>query len=146
MQTLVLIKPDGVLRSKVGEIVSRFEDKGIRIAALKMISVTKEMAEKHYAVHKGKPFYNSLINYIMSGPVVAMVLEGKDVIEITRKLVGATNGAKAEPGTIRGDLSSSIDFNLIHASDSLESANYEIPIFFKDSEIINYERVDKSWL
>jgi len=146
MQTLVLVKPDGVLRLKLGEIISRFENKGIRIAGLKMISVSKEMAERHYAVHKGKPFYDSLIKYIMSGPVVAMVLEGKDVIDITRKLVGATNGAKAEPGTIRGDFSSSIDFNLIHASDSIDSANYEIPIFFKESEIINYERVDKSWL
>jgi nucleoside-diphosphate kinase len=146
MQTLVLVKPDGVLRLKIGEIISRFENKGIRIAGLKMISVSKEMAERHYAVHKGKPFYDSLIKYIMSGPVVAMVLEGKDVIDITRKLVGATNGAKAEPGTIRGDFSSSIDFNLIHASDSIDSANYEIPIFFKESEIINYERVDKSWL
>ncbi|MGC8546915.1 MAG: nucleoside-diphosphate kinase [Thermoplasmata archaeon] len=146
MQTLVLIKPDGVLRLKIGDIISRFENKGIRIAGLKMISVSKEMAERHYAVHKGKPFYESLIKYIMSGPVVAMVLDGKDVIDITRKLVGATNGAKAEPGTIRGDFSSSIDFNLIHASDSIDSANYEIPIFFKESEIINYERVDKSWL
>lgn len=146
MQTLVLIKPDGVLRLKIGEIISRFENKGIRIAGLKMISVSKEMAEMHYAVHKGKPFYESLIKYIMSGPVVAMVLEGKDVIDITRKLVGVTNGAKAEPGTIRGDFSSSIDFNLIHASDSTDSANYEIPIFFKENEIINYERVDKSWL
>jgi nucleoside-diphosphate kinase len=146
MQTLVLVKPDGVLRLKIGEIISRFENKGIRIAGLKMISVSKEMAERHYAVHRGKPFYDSLIKYIMSGPVVAMVLEGKDVIDITRKLVGATNGAKAEPGTIRGDFSSSIDFNLIHASDSIDSANYEIPIFFKESEIINYERVDKSWL
>ncbi|MGC8574325.1 MAG: nucleoside-diphosphate kinase [Thermoplasmata archaeon] len=146
MQTLVLIKPDGVLRLKIGDIISRFENKGIRIAGLKMISVSKEMAERHYAVHKGKPFYESLIKYIMSGPVVAMVLDGKDVIDITRKLVGVTNGAKAEPGTIRGDFSSSIDFNLIHASDSIDSANYEIPIFFKESEIINYERVDKSWL
>lgn len=146
MQTLVLIKPDGVIRSKIGQIISRFEDKGIRIAGLKMMQVTKETAEKHYYVHKGKPFYDSLINYIMSGPVVAMVLDGKDVIEITRRLVGATNGAKAEPGTIRGDFSSSIDFNLIHASDSPESARYEIPIFFSDNEIINYERVDKNWL
>ncbi len=146
MQTLVLIKPDGVLRSKIGQIISRFEEKGLTISGLKMIKVSKEMAEKHYAVHKGKPFYDSLINYIMSGPVVAMVLEGKDVIEITRKLVGATNGAKAEPGTIRGDFSSSIDFNLIHASDSVESAKYEIPIFFNEKELISYERVDKSWL
>ncbi|MCL5681443.1 MAG: nucleoside-diphosphate kinase [Candidatus Thermoplasmatota archaeon] len=146
MRTLVLIKPDGVMRQKIGDIITRFENKGVTLIGLKLISVNKEAAEKHYAVHKGKPFYDSLITYIMSGPVVAMVLEGKDVIDITRKLVGATNGAKAEPGTIRGDFSSGIDFNLIHASDSIETAQYEIPIFFKESELIKYERADKNWL
>ena len=115
MRTLVLIKPDGVMRQKIGDIITRFENKGVTLIGLKLMSVNKEAAEKHYAVHKGKPFYDSLITYIMSGPVVAMVLEGKDVIDITRKLVGATNGAKAEPGTIRGDFSSGIDFNLIIA-------------------------------
>ncbi|MEM3212346.1 MAG: nucleoside-diphosphate kinase, partial [Thermoplasmatales archaeon] len=102
MKTLVLIKPDGVVRAKIGKIISRFEEKGLKIVALKMIKVTREMAEKHYMVHKGKPFYESLLNYITSGPVVAIVLEGKDAVEIARNLVGATNGAKAQPGTIRG--------------------------------------------
>jgi nucleoside-diphosphate kinase len=146
LRTLVLVKPDGVLRGKVGEIVSRFEDKGLKIVAMKMLNVSREAAERHYHVHREKPFYNSLLSYITSGPVVAMVLEGKECIEIVRKLVGATNGAKAEPGTIRGDFSTGIDFNLIHASDSEESANYEIPIFFNEKEIVAYERVDRDWL
>mgnify|MGYP001626138896 CR=1 FL=1 len=146
MRTLVLIKPDGVQRAKIGEIIRRFEEKGLKIAAMKLMKVNKEQAERHYAVHKGKPFYDSLISYITSGPVVAMVLEGKDAIEVTRKLVGATNGAKAEPGTIRGDFSLSIDFNLVHASDSENSALYEIPIFFDEKEIIEYKRVDENWL
>jgi nucleoside-diphosphate kinase len=146
LRTLILIKPDGVLRSKVGEIISRFENKGIRVVALKMINVGRETAERHYSVHKGKPFYESLLKYITSGPVVAFVLEGNGVIEIARKLVGATNGAKAEPGTIRGDFSTGIEFNLIHASDSEESANYEIPLFFDEKEILSYERADQDWL
>lgn len=146
MRTLVLIKPDGVARSKVGAIISRFEDKGIKVTALKLMKLDRERAEKHYAVHKGKPFYESLLNYITSAPLVAMVVEGNNCIEIVRKLVGATNGAKAEPGTIRGDFSTGIDFNLIHASDSEESAKYEIPIFFDEREILTYERADRDWL
>lgn len=146
LRTLILIKPDGVVRSKVGEIVSRFENKGLRVVALKLIKVSKETAEKHYAVHEGKPFYESLLNYITHGPVVAMVLEGNGAIEISRKIVGATNGAKAEPGTIRGDFSTGIDFNLVHASDSVESADYEIPLFFREDEFVSYERADKDWL
>jgi nucleoside-diphosphate kinase len=146
MRTLVLIKPDGVVRGKIGEIIERFERKGLKIVALKMIQVSREQAERHYSVHRGKPFYESLLKYITSGPVVAILLEGNEVIEITRKLVGATNGAKAEPGTIRGDFSMSIDFNLVHASDSEESAKYEIPIFFNEEEILEYERADRDWL
>ncbi len=146
MRTLVLIKPDGVARSKVGAIISRFEDKGLKVTALKLMKLDRERAEKHYAVHKGKPFYESLLNYITSAPLVAMVVEGNNCIEIVRKLVGATNGAKAEPGTIRGDFSTGIDCNLIHASDSEESAKYEIPIFFDEREILTYERADRDWL
>jgi len=141
-----LIKPDGVARSKIGAIISRFEDKGLKVTALKLMKLDMERAEKHYAVHKGKPFYESLLNYITSAPLVAMVVEGNNCIEIVRKLVGATNGAKAEPGTIRGDFSTGIDFNLIHASDSEESAKYEIPIFFDEKEILTYERADRDWL
>ena len=146
MRTLVLIKPDGVARSKVGAIISRFEDKGLKVTALKLMKLDRDRAEKHYAVHKGKPFYESLLNYITSAPLVAMVVEGNNCIEIVRKLVGATNGAKAEPGTIRGDFSTGIDFNLIHASDSEESAKYEVPIFFDEKEILTYERADRDWL
>ncbi len=146
MRTLVLIKPDGVIRSKIGEIISRFENKGLKIVALKMVKLTKQKAEQHYAVHKGKPFYDSLLNYITSGPLIAIMIEGDNCIEIVRKLVGATNGAKAEPGTIRGDFSTGIDFNLIHASDSEDSAAYEMPIFFEEKEIMSYERADKAWL
>lgn len=146
MRTLVLIKPDGVVRSKVGEIISRFEDKGLKVTALKLMRLDKDRAERHYAVHKGKPFYDSLLNYITSAPLVAIVIEGNNCIDIVRKLVGATNGAKAEPGTIRGDFSTGIDFNLIHASDSEDSAKYEIPIFFEDREILSLERADKDWL
>ncbi|MCL4447011.1 MAG: nucleoside-diphosphate kinase [Thermoplasmatales archaeon] len=146
MRTLVLIKPDGVARSKVGEIISRFEDKGLKVTALKLMRLDKDRAERHYAVHKGKPFYDSLLNYITSAPLVAIVIEGNNCIDIVRKLVGATNGAKAEPGTIRGDFSTGIDFNLIHASDSEDSAKYEIPIFFEDREILSLERADKDWL
>ncbi|MCL5789662.1 MAG: nucleoside-diphosphate kinase [Candidatus Thermoplasmatota archaeon] len=146
MRTLVLIKPDGVARSKVGQIISRFEDKGLKIVAMKLMKLDRPRAERHYAVHKTKPFYDSLLNYITSSPLVAMVVEGNNCIEIVRKIVGATNGAKAEPGTIRGDFSTGIDFNLIHASDSEESANYEIPIFFDEKEILVYERADKDWL
>lgn len=142
----MLIKPDGVVRSKVGAIISRIEDKGLKIVALRMIKLDSERAERHYAIHKGKPFYDSLLKYITSAPIVAIVVEGNNCIEIVRKLVGATNGAKAEPGTIRGDYSTGIDFNLIHASDSEESANYEIPIFFEEKEIMSYERADKDWL
>jgi nucleoside-diphosphate kinase len=146
LRTLVLIKPDGVVRSKVGEIISRFEDKGLKVTALKLMRLDKDRAERHYAVHKGKPFYDSLLNYITSAPLVAIVIEGNNCIDIVRKLVGATNGAKAEPGTIRGDFSTGIDFNLIHASDSEDSAKYEIPIFFEDREILSLERADKDWL
>lgn len=146
LRTLILIKPDGVVRAKVGDIVSRFENKGLRISAMKMIKIEKSTAEKHYSVHKDKPFYVSLLTYITSGPVVALVLDGNQAVDIARKLIGGTNGAKAEPGTIRGDLSTGIDFNLIHASDSEETAKYEIPIFFNEKEIIDYERVDSKWL
>ena len=146
MRTLVLIKPDGVVRSRVGAIISRFEDKGLKVVGMKLMKLDRASAERHYAVHKGKPFYDSLLNYITSNPIVAMVIEGNNCIDIVRKMMGATNGAKAEPGTIRGDYSVGIDFNLIHGSDSEESAKYEIPIFFEDREILTYERADRDWL
>ena len=130
-QTLVLCKPDAVERSLVGEIISRFEKKGLKIAALRMLTIGTELAEKHYAEHIGKPFYNDLVDFIGRSPAVAMVIEGpEDTWEIVRKMMGATNAAQAEPGTIRGDFSALFTENLVHGSDSAESAKREIEIFF----------------
>ena len=130
-QTLVLCKPDAVERSLVGEIISRFEKKGLKIAALRMLTIGPELAEKHYAEHIGKPFYNDLVDFIGRSPAVAMVIEGpEDTWEIVRKMMGATNSAQAEPGTIRGDFSALFTENLVHGSDSAESAKREIEIFF----------------
>ena len=130
-QTLVLCKPDAVERSLVGEIISRFENKGLKLAALRMLTIGPELAEKHYAEHIGKPFYNDLVDFIGRSPAVAMVIEGpEDTWEIVRKMMGATNAAQAEPGTIRGDFSALFTENLVHGSDSAESAKREIEIFF----------------
>ena len=130
-QTLVLCKPDAIERSLVGEIISRFEKKGLKIAALRMLTIGPDLAEKHYAEHIGKPFYNDLVDFIGRSPAVAMVIEGpKDTWEIVRKMMGATNAAQAEPGTIRGDFSALFTENLVHGSDSAESAKREIEIFF----------------
>ncbi len=130
-QTLVLCKPDAVERSLVGEIISRFEKKGLKIAALRMLTIGPELAEKHYAEHIGKPFYNDLVDFIGRSPAVAMVIEGpEDTWDIVRKMMGATNAAQAEPGTIRGDFSALFTENLVHGSDSAESAKREIEIFF----------------
>ncbi len=135
-RTLVLIKPDGVRRHIIGSIIKRFEDKGMIIVAMKYMKMTREQAERHYSVHRGKPFYNDLVKYITSGPIVAMILEGNHAVEVTRIMCGSTDGSKASPGTIRGDYSISIEENVIHASDSAESYAHEMPIFFSDSEIV----------
>ena len=145
-RTLVLLKPDAVNRRLIGDIISRFEKKGLKIVAMKMLWLSREKAEKHYEVHKDKPFYESLIDYITSGPIVAMVLEGDRAIEVVRKMMGKTNGIEAEPGTIRGDFAMSIQNNLVHGSDSEESAKREIPIFFDDSELLEYRLVDEVWI
>ncbi|RLI96117.1 MAG: nucleoside-diphosphate kinase [Candidatus Altiarchaeales archaeon] len=142
MKTLIIIKPDGVKRGLVGEIISRFENYGFRIIALKILNLDRKMAEKLYAIHKGKSFFDSLIEYITSGPVVAAVLATDNLtpengIKVVRKIVGATNPLEAEMGSIRGDYAFDISGNLIHASDSEESAEYEIPIFFNDNELID---------
>ena len=130
-QTLVLCKPDAVERSLVGEIISRFEKKGLKIVALRMLVIGPDIAEKHYAEHVGKPFYDDLVDFIGRSPAVAMVIEGpEDTWEIVRKMMGATNAAQAEPGTIRGDFSALFTENLVHGSDSAESAKREIKIFF----------------
>ncbi|TDA27795.1 MAG: nucleoside-diphosphate kinase [Archaeoglobi archaeon] len=145
-RTFVMVKPDGVQRGLVGEIISRLERKGLKIVAIKMLKIPMEMAEKHYEEHKNKPFFSSLISYITSGPVVAMVVEGKNAVKVVRKLVGATNPAEAEPGTIRGDFGLDLGRNVVHASDSIISAEREIRLFFKDDEILNYERDLDAWV
>lgn len=145
-RTFSMIKPDGIQRGLVGEIVARFEKKGIKIAAMKFMRIDKELAEKHYEVHKGKAFYNDLIKFITSSPVLAMVFEGEDVINIVRKLAGATSPESALPGTVRGDYSLDVEYNLIHTSDSIENAKREISLFFKDEEILNYELITSKWV
>ena len=125
-----MVKPDGVQRRLVGEIIRRFEDKGFTLAALKMLTPARETAEAHYAVHRGKPFFESVVSFISSGPVVAMVWEGEDIVSLSRKLMGATKPADAAPGTIRGDYANTIEQNLIHGSDSPENAEQEIKIWF----------------
>ncbi len=134
-RTFVAIKPDGVKRGLMGKIITRFEDKGFKLVGLKLLQVTPELAAKHYEEHVGKPFYNRLIHYITSGPILAMVVEGYDAVESVRHIVGATNPLKADVGTIRADFAQVMEFNVIHASDSLESAAREIGLYFKPEEI-----------
>ncbi len=141
-QTLVLLKPDAVHRHLVGETLRRFEHKGLRIVAMKIMHASKELAAKHYAVHKDRPFYSSLISFLTSGPMVALVLDGREAISVVRTLIGPTDGAKAPPGTIRGDFGLSVQNNLIHGSDSPESAEMEIGLWFRPEELVNYQMVD----
>jgi nucleoside-diphosphate kinase len=142
----VLLKPDAVERRLVGRIIERFEAKGLAICALKMMPVSEALARKQYAVHQGKPFYEPLVRFISSGPIVAIVIEGRDAIAVVRKLVGATFGCNAEPGTVRGDFAISNRFNLVHASDSVETAAFEIPLYFAPEEIIDRKPSDLNWL
>ncbi|HIA76291.1 MAG TPA: nucleoside-diphosphate kinase [Dehalococcoidia bacterium] len=144
--TLILVKPDGVQRGLVGEIIGRLERKGLRIAGLKMAHVSDELANKHYGEHVGKPFFDSLVKFITSSPLVAMALEGENAVEVARNLMGSTNPKEAAPGTIRGDYGLTIGMNLIHGSDSLESAERELSIFFEDSEITDYDRDIDRWI
>ena len=145
-QTLVIIKPDGVQRGLVGEIIQRFEKRGFRILALKMLQMDRSLAEKHYEVHRGKHFYDQLVDYITSGPVVAFVVEGPEAISVVRKMVGKTRPHEAEPGTIRGDLALAGLRNLIHASDAPDTAKKEIALFFAEGEILSYERDIDRWI
>lgn len=145
-RTLVIVKPDGVQRGLIGSILERLERRGLRFAALKLMQITPELAERHYAVHKGKPFYPGLIEFITSGPVVVAVVEGRNAIDIVRKTLGATNPAQADPGTIRADFGLEIGRNLVHGSDGPDTAAYEIPIFFDESEIVSYERAIDGWI
>src|SRR5215831_13784402 len=145
-QTLILLKPDGVQRRLLGEVIGRFERKGLRLAGLKLVKPSRDVAEKHYAVHKGKPFYDSLLNFLTSGPTVAMVWEGREAVAVARTLMGATDGTKAPPATIRGDFALSVQNNLVHGSDSPENATLEVALWFRPEEMVAYEATDKAWI
>ena len=145
-RTFLAIKPDGVQRGLVGEIIRRFETKGFTLVGLKFLHPSQELAQQHYGVHRERPFFDSLVEFITSGPVVAMVWEGDGVIASARKIIGATNPLTAEPGTIRGDLGINIGRNLIHGSDAPETAQYEIALWFKDEELVAWQPHSKAWL
>ena len=145
-RTLVLLKPDAVERGLVGEVISRLERKGMRFAAIKLMRVTEELAHRHYAEHVGKPFFEGLVGFITSSPVVAMVLEGENAVPVVRGIMGATNPQNAAPGTVRGDLAMTVGPNLVHGSDSEESAAREIALFFSPEEIQDYERGIDAWI
>lgn len=145
-RSLIILKPDAVQRGLVSTILGRLEQRGLRFAGLKMMHVTEELARKHYGEHEGKPFFAGLIEYITSGPVVVIVVTGKNVIETVRTMVGATNPVKAAPGTIRGDFGLEIGRNLIHASDSPESGERETSIFFASNELVAMERSVDRWI
>ena len=145
-RSLIILKPDAVQRGLVSTILGRLEQRGLRFAGLKMMHVTEELARKHYAEHEGKPFFAGLIEYITSGPVVVIVVTGKNVIETVRTMVGATNPVKSAPGTIRGDFGLEIGRNLIHASDSPESGERETSIFFASNELVTMERSVDRWI
>ncbi|NET00744.1 MAG: nucleoside-diphosphate kinase [Sphaerospermopsis sp. SIO1G2] len=145
-RTFLAIKPDGVQRGLVGEIIRRFENKGFTLVGLKLINVSKELAEQHYDVHKEKGFFPGLIKFITSGPVVAMVWEGEGVVASARKIIGATNPLSAEPGTIRGDFGITVGRNLIHGSDAIETAQTEIKLWFKEEELLSWQPTLTPWL
>jgi len=145
-RTLIILKPDAVQRRLSGRILQRFEDKGLAFSAMKLMKIARELAERHYAPHKGKPFYPGLIDYITSGPVIVLVLQGPRCIEIARTLMGKTFGYEAAPGTIRGDFGASRSFNLIHGSDSPESAAAEIALYFTPAELLEYPLAGSDWV
>jgi len=145
-KTFVMLKPSTVIRAMIGKAVSRIEDKGLKIVAMKLTWITKEKAATLYAGHKGKPFYDALVEFITSGPIVALVVEGDDAVKVMRKIIGATNSKEAEAGTIRGDFALSNQKNAVHASDSTENAKYEMNIFFASEDVLNYKRADESWV
>jgi nucleoside-diphosphate kinase len=145
-QTLVLLKPDCLHRRLAGAILRRFEQKGLRLAGLKLVRPSRALAEQHYAVHKGKPFYDSLLAFLTSGPTLAVVLEGREAVAVLRQLIGPTDGTKAPPGTIRGDYAISVQNNLIHGSDSPENAAAEIQLWFRPDELVAYQPTDAAWV
>lgn len=145
-KTFVMIKPDAVQRKLIGEIVQRLEQKGLKLVGAKLMTVPQELAEEHYGEHKSKPFYSKLISFITSAPVFAMVVEGEDAVAVSRNIIGSTNPSEATPGSIRGDLGLTVGRNVVHGSDSVESAEREINLWFKPEEISNYQSPDEVWL
>ncbi len=145
-RTLVIVKPDGVQRGLIGEVLKRLENRGLKLVGLKLMSVGQDLARRHYAVHTGKPFFEPLISYITSAPVVVAVFEGKDAVAAVRSTVGATNPVQAAPGSIRGDLAVEIGRNLIHASDSLDTARSEVALFFQEGELMDWSRDVDRWI
>lgn len=145
-RTLIIVKPDGIGRHLAGEIISRFERKGFKLVAAKFMQISESLARQHYAVHKGKPFFEGVVKYISSAPSLVMVWEADGIIDMSRKMMGATFGYEAQAGTIRGDFSCSRGYNLVHGSDSAESAAKEISLYFAPDEIVNYNLIDAGWL
>ncbi len=145
-RTLVLVKPDGVHRGLVGEVITRMERKGLKLVAARMLQPDAQLVETHYVEHEGKPFYRPLVDFLTSGPVMAMVVEGKGAIAVVRNVVGTTNPATAPPGTIRGDLGLQVSRNVVHASDSPASAEREIGLWFPEGGMMEYERTDEAWI
>jgi nucleoside-diphosphate kinase len=145
-RTLILLKPDAVQRRLVGSLIQRFEHKGLRLVGLKMVHPSRKLAEQHYAVHKGKPFYDSLLNFLTAGPTVALVWEGREAVAVARTLMGPTDGTKAPPATIRGDFALSVQNNLVHGSDSPDNATAEIALWFKPDELLSYGMADEAWI
>ncbi len=145
-KTFLMVKPDGVQRNVIGEIVARFEKKGYHLAGAKLMQIPTELAEEHYGEHKERPFFGELVEFITSGPVFAMVWEGENVILTARQMMGATNPKDAAPGTIRGDFAVTVGKNMIHGSDSAESAEREIGLFFKEEELVSYEKTMNNWV
>jgi nucleoside-diphosphate kinase len=145
-RTLILLKPDCIQRRLMGAIIARFEQKGLRLVGMKFVQATRDLAERHYAVHKGKPFYDSLLNFLTAGPTLAMVWEGREAVTVARGLMGPTDGTKAPPATIRGDYAISVQNNLVHGSDSVENANLETALWFKPEELVDWKPVDSTWV
>lgn len=145
-RTLIIVKPDGVQRGLIGQIVSRFEQRGLRIIGMKFMQVPRALAEKHYAVHQGKPFYEGLVNYIISGPVVVIALEGPNAIQAARNTIGATRPNEAAAGTIRADFALTVDRNLVHGSDSPENGQIEVGNFFTGEELVSWARSADAWI
>lgn len=145
-KTFIMVKPDGVQRGLIGEIVKRFEQKGFKLVSAKLMQLSSELAETHYGEHKERPFFGELVDFITSGPVFAMVWEGDNVIATSRNMIGATNPAEATPGSIRGDYAATLGKNIIHGSDAPESAAREIDLFFNKEELLNYAKQDNDWI